>query len=36
MATVMEKREKSTMDSVCWVAIAVAISTLALLLWTFD
>ena len=32
----MEKPENTLTDHVCWVAMAVAITTLGLLLWMFD
>ena len=36
MAQVMKQPENIVADHVCWVAMAVAIITLGLLLWMFD
>lgn len=36
MDRTMDKPESTMADRVCWVAIAVAICTLGLLLWLFD
>ena len=32
----MDKQENTLADGICWVAMAVAVATLALLLWMFD
>ncbi len=36
MASVMNRQERTMTEEVCWVALTVAVSTLAVLLWLFD